>query len=74
MPAHFRFSPACLIAAASRSSAFAAFAKQRARNSAKALLAQSLGVVCGVFMLLFFAAHEVFGEVCGLEFFLSEAL
>jgi len=50
MATHFLRSPACLIACASRSSAFAAFAKQRARNSAKALLAQMWCEVCGVSM------------------------
>lgn len=70
---HFLRSQAFLIANASRSRAFAAFAKQRAKNSASAREAH-VWSVCGVFMHSFFAAHEVFGEVCGLEFFLSEAL
>lgn len=45
-----------------------------AMTSSRLLAAQAWSLVCGVFMHSFFARGEVFGEVFGLEIFLSEAL
>ena len=53
-PLHFLFAPACRIALASHSSVFAAEWKQRARNSAKACLAQVWCEVFGLFMAFIF--------------------
>jgi hypothetical protein len=59
MAAHFLFAPACLMAAASHSSVRAALEKQRARNSARACLAQVWCEVFGLFMAFIFLPRQL---------------